>query len=139
MRETIVRLRRVSALAWVWLALLTLGGLFAGCRGSGGAAVGFATRERVGQIGENRYYTPANQILTPAGLQVELPGLRPQALALRPDRRLLVTSGKTAEVVAIDPETGKILQRVALPSEKDLDPAPDPVSPNILEPDKEGQ
>jgi YVTN family beta-propeller protein len=90
-------------------------------------------------LGKNRYYTPANQLLTPAGIQVELPGLRPQVLALSPDRKLLVTSGKTAELVAVNPETGRILQRVALPSEKDLDPAPDTVSANILEPDKEGQ
>jgi hypothetical protein len=47
-----------------------------------------------GKISNNRYYTPANQILTPTGLQVELPGLRPQALALSPDGKILVTSGK---------------------------------------------
>ena len=35
------------------------------------------TKDRVGKIGLNRYYTPANQILTPAGIQVELPGIRP--------------------------------------------------------------
>src|ERR1043166_5516107 len=94
----------------------------------------YSTKEPVGQVGTNRWYTPANQILTPAGRQVELPGLRPQALALSPDGRLLVTSGKTAELVAIDPVDGRILQRVALPSEKDIDPAPDAVSGNILEP-----
>lgn len=97
------------------------------------------TSEHVGKTGRNRYVTPANQILTPAGIQVELPGLRPQALALSPDGRILVTSGKTAEIVVVDPVTGKILQRVALPAETDADPAPDAVSPNILEPDKEGQ
>jgi YVTN family beta-propeller protein len=97
------------------------------------------TSEPVGRSGRNRYVTPANQILTPAGLQVELPGLRPQALALSPDGRILVTSGKTAEVVAVDPVTGRVLQRVAFPAETDADPAPDAVSPNILEPDKEGQ
>jgi len=95
--------------------------------------------ERVGPAGRNRHVTPANQILTPAGLQVDLPGLRPQALALSPDGSLLVTSGKTAELVVINPGNGKILQRVALPSEKDIDPAPDAVSANILEPDQEGQ
>ena len=98
-----------------------------------------STEERVGAAGPNRYITPANQILTPAGLQVELPGMRPQTLALSPDGKILVTSGKTAELVVIDPGTGKILQRVALPSEKDVDPQPEPVSGNILEPDKEGQ
>ena len=96
-----------------------------------------ASTEHVGPAGTNRFITPANQILTPAGLQVELPGLRPQALALSPDGRILVTSGKTAEIVVVDPASGKILQRAALPSEKDFDP--DPVSANILAPDQEGQ
>ena len=95
--------------------------------------------ERVGPAGANRFITPANQILTPAGLQVELPGLRPQALALSPDGKILLTSGKTAEIVVIDPASGRILQRITLPSEKDVDAAPDPVSGNILAPDKEGQ
>jgi YVTN family beta-propeller protein len=108
-----------------------------GCRSDPRAFTG--STERVGQTARNRYVTPANQILTPAGLQVELPGLRPQTLALSPDGRILVTSGKTSELVVVDPASGRILQRVALPSEKDLDPAPAAVSPNILEPDKEGQ
>ena len=43
-----------------------------------------STKSPVGQLGTNRWYTPANQILTPAGIQVELPGMRPQALALSP-------------------------------------------------------
>jgi YVTN family beta-propeller protein len=93
----------------------------------------------VGSAGPNRWVTPANQILTPAGRQVELPGMRPQAMALSPDGRLLAVSGKTPELVLIDPRTGAIRQRVALPSEKDKDAAPDPVSGNILEPDKDGQ
>ncbi len=97
------------------------------------------TRELVGISGVNRFVTPANQVLTPAGRQVNLPGLRPQAMALSPNGRLLVVSGKTAELVVLDPVTGAILQRVSLPSEKDADPVPDPVSGNILEPDKDGQ
>src|SRR5438034_9136305 len=32
----------------------------------------------VGEIGTNLYSTPINQLLTPAGRQIELPGLRPQ-------------------------------------------------------------
>src|SRR5215831_11520332 len=71
----------------------------------------FSTKSPVGQIGTNLYYTPANQLLTPAGIQVELPGLRPQALALSPDSRLLVTAGKTPEVIVLNPHNGEILQR----------------------------
>src|SRR6266540_2963939 len=49
----------------------------------------------VGHVGANRYVTPTGQLLTPVGRQVYLPGFRPQALALSPDKKLLVTSGKT--------------------------------------------
>ena len=73
------------------------------------------TRAPVGRQGANAYQTPVSQVLTPAGIQVDLPRLRPQAIALSPDRRLLVTAGLTPEVVVINPATGKILQRVPLP------------------------
>ena len=89
-----------------------------------GATDKFTRRETVGQLGTNRWYTPANQILTPAGLQVELPGMRPQALALSPNGKLLVTSGKTHDLVVIDPITGRIMQNVPLPSDAAKDPAP---------------
>ncbi len=57
---------------------------------------------------------PVNQTLTPAGLQVEFPGVRPQVLALSPDGKLLATGGKH-ELVLLDPNNGKILQNVQLP------------------------
>src|SRR4051794_2792033 len=73
-----------------------------------GPAENFATTsEPVGRTGPNRLETPVNQRLTPAGIQVELPGMRPQALALSPDHRLLVTSGITHELVTLDPATGQ--------------------------------
>ena len=81
--------------------------------------------------------TPVNQRLTPAGILIRLPGMRPQALALSPDGRLLVTSGLTHELVVVNPATGKILQYVPLPSGKTLEPAP--VSTEILEPDEKAQ
>ena len=66
--------------------------------------------------------------------------MRPQALALSPDGRLLVTAGKTHDLVVIDPATGKILQRVPLPSGQAIQTlTPDSVSEEILHPDKEGQ
>ena len=108
-----------------------------GCRTKPSGGGLFSTRAHVGEIATNCFYTPANQILTPAGIQVELPGLRPQAIALSPDGKLLVTAGKTHELVVIDPRTGKILQRVALPSDQDENP--DPVAAEILAPDKDGQ
>ncbi len=68
--------------------------------------------DHVGKLGENRYATPTNQILTPAGLQVDLPRMRPQAIALSPDGRILITSGKTPDLLVLDPKSGKILQKV---------------------------
>ncbi len=97
------------------------------------------TAEAVGRIAPNRTVTPVNQVLTPYGTQVELPGMRPQALALSPNGRLLATSGKTSEVVIIDPRTGEVLQRISLPSEKVNEPPPELASANILFPDKAGQ
>ena len=120
------------------LILALVAGL-CGCRAGSPSAASFASEEHVGKAGRNRYVTPANQILTPAGLQVELPGMRPQVLALSPDGRILITSGKTAELVVIDPNGGRVLQRVGLPSETNGVATPEAVSPNILEPDKDGQ
>ena len=65
--------------------------------------------------------------------------MRPQAIALSPNGRLLVTAGKTHDLVVIDPTTGTILQHVPLPSEKASDVTPESVSEEILHPDKEGQ
>jgi DNA-binding beta-propeller fold protein YncE len=124
-RTALVRALAVALASGIWV--------------SGRAGDAFATRESVGQVGTNRWYTPANQVLTPAGVQVELPELRPQALALSPDGKLLVTSGKTHDLVVLDPATGHIRQTVALPSDKDQASAPSAVSTHILEPDKEGQ
>lgn len=102
-------------------------------------ALAQSTAEPVGRVGENRYYTPANQLLTPVGLQVELPGMRPQALALSPDGTRLITAGKTHELVVISPTSGAILQRVALPSDKATTEPVEASSPRFLAPDKEGQ
>ena len=73
-----------------------------------------ATDEQVGRSGDGRIITPVNQVLTPFGRQVDLPGLRPQAIALSPDGRTLVVSGKTSELVVMDPTDGNIRQRVPL-------------------------
>jgi YVTN family beta-propeller protein len=115
------------------LLFLTL--VLSGCRSDPYGSTG----ETVGRRNANRGYTPVNQILTPVGQQIELPGMRPQALALSPDGRLLVTAGKTHSLVVIDPTSGDILQHVPLPSENDKEPSPAPVSGQILEPDTKGQ
>ncbi|MBN1938845.1 MAG: YncE family protein, partial [Candidatus Aminicenantes bacterium] len=72
--------------------------------------------ETVGASGSGRTVLPVNQVVTPAGTQLVLPGLRPQAMALSPDGSILAVSGKTHEVLIIDPATSGIKQRVALPA-----------------------
>jgi len=95
--------------------------------------------EPVGRDGANRVVLPVNQVLTPAGEQVELKGLRPQVLALSPDGKLLVTSGKTRDLVVVDPDSGKIVQTVALPNDGPLAANPGAVSTHILKPDRDEQ
>ena len=82
---------------------------------------------------------PVGQVLTPAGIQVVLPGMRPQALALSPDGRLLAVSGKTPELVIVDPATGTVRQRVPLPSDTASGALPRQASDQIIEPDPEAQ
>src|SRR5262245_16074494 len=100
---------------------------------------GFGLDQAVARSTDGSLVTPINQIVTPIGRQIDLPGLRPQALALSPNGKILVTSGKTSELIIIDPETGRILEHVLLPPEPDLTQTNRPVSPQILKPDKEGQ
>ena len=95
------------------------------------------TTETVGRFAEDHIVTPVNQVLTPLGVQVQLPRLRPQAIALSPDGKLLVTSGKTAELIVLSPTTHQIVQRVSLPGE--VQQTNEPTSTHILKPDKEGQ
>jgi DNA-binding beta-propeller fold protein YncE len=92
-----------------------------------------STRDLVGRTRDDAIVTPVNQLLTPYGNQVELAGLRPQALALSPDGKRLLVSGKTSELVVIDPESTKIIQRIEMPPEAVTAPAP--ASDNILKPD----
>ncbi|HEV2691522.1 MAG TPA: beta-propeller fold lactonase family protein, partial [Verrucomicrobiae bacterium] len=95
-----------------------------------------ATAETVGRHADG-LATPVNQIVTPAGTLVELPGMRPQALALSPSGKLLVTAGLTHELVVLNPKTGEIVQRVALPSDEVAEPSP--VASEILNPDTKAQ
>jgi YVTN family beta-propeller protein len=73
-----------------------------------------ATTETVGRT-TSGLETPVNQLVTPAGTLVELPGIRPNALAQSPDGRLLVTSGLTNKLFVISAADGKISQTVAFP------------------------
>lgn len=81
---------------------------------------------------------PVNQVLTPAGVQIELPGIRPQVIALSPDGKLLATSGKH-ELILLDPRDGKILQNVPLPSDDSRATDTSAVSEEILHPDTKAE
>jgi YVTN family beta-propeller protein len=97
--------------AFCFLAVLTLNL----ARGADSPKSPFdATTATVGYSGKSAE-TPVNQLLTPAGIRVPLPGRRPNALALSPNGKLLVTSGLTNELLALDPVSGKILQVVPFP------------------------
>jgi DNA-binding beta-propeller fold protein YncE len=97
-----------------------------------------SAKDTVGRQADDSIVVPVNQRLTPFGLQIELPGMRPQALALSPDGKSLAVSGKTSELVIIDPVSGEIRQRVSFPNEKQNEPLPSVVSQNILQPDLKG-
>ena len=84
--------------------------------GNGNMAVS-AKDQKTNPMLAERYVMPTGQILTPAGRQVALPEMRPQALALSPDGKILVTAGRTKDVVVVDVETGEIMQTVRLPSD----------------------
>ena len=94
---------------------------------------------QVGRWRDDVIVTPVNQLLTPYGQQVELAGMRPQALALSPDGKLLLVAGKTNELVVVDPVSGLVKQHVALPEESRHTPTTDEASANILKPDKAAQ
>ena len=85
----------------------------------------------------NGLMTPANQLVAPAGSSVDLPGMRPQALALSPDGKWLVTAGLNHQLIVLDIATGKKSQKVDFPSDKaPVEPA---LNAPILEPDNRAQ
>jgi YVTN family beta-propeller protein len=92
-----------------------------------------------GQAGaaDEAFATPINQLLTPTGRQIELPGIRPQAIALSPDKQLLVTSGQTQDLIVLDSVSGNVRQRVPLPDASRS--AANPVSDALLSPDLKAQ
>ncbi len=117
---------------FIYPALLAT--LFVGLCANGDDFV--ANTAPVGRAGDN-LITPVNQLITPAGIQLQLPGMRPQALALSPDAKLLVTSGLTHELVVVDPVTGQIMQHVAFPSDQAKQAKA--ISAEILSPDNKAQ
>jgi len=105
--------------------------LYLGCVLCASACVA-ADTETVGRHENGRIVLPVNQIITPAGKQIELPGMRAQALALSPDCGLLVVSGLTSELLTLDPATGAIKQHIKLPKLMKGAP-PEASSPEFLD------
>ena len=122
---------RTRLLATVFLPLA-----LAACRSADDAHV-VTSHDAVGRH-DGHTTTPVNQVLRPHGKFIDLDGLRPQVLALTPDGRSLLVAGKTNELLVLDPASGEVRARVPLPSDKQTTPA-DPVSANILKPDKGDQ
>lgn len=92
------------------------------------------TNEPVGRTESSAAMTPVHQRITPYGISVDLPGIRPQAIAISPDGRIGITSGKTNKLVVFAPDTGEILNQVEMPSEsRAVDASPD--AANNLKPD----
>ncbi|HEX5218505.1 MAG TPA: beta-propeller fold lactonase family protein, partial [Verrucomicrobiae bacterium] len=91
---------------------VTLGVVVAGCVSH--TPLTDQTPQTAGLVAPDHQQTPTGQLLTPAGRQIELPGMRPQALALSPDGSVLATAGKNRTLVLVDPATGQVLQTLPL-------------------------
>ena len=94
--------------------------------------------ETVGRHAGGRVILPVNQVITPAGKQIQLPGMRAEALALSPDGQLLMVSGLTSELLVLDPASGATKQHVQLPKVR-KGAAPDAVSAAFLDYDGHSQ
>ncbi|HWB03403.1 MAG TPA: alkaline phosphatase family protein [Verrucomicrobiales bacterium] len=84
-----------------------------------------AAKEIIGRVAANRYILPTNQVITPAGIHAALPGLRPQALALSPNGRLLVTAGNGSKLYCLNPITGAVRQEVTFAPDAPPPPSKD--------------
>lgn len=88
------------------------------------AAAPFAdpsAQAHVGPLPDGRWMTPTQQILSPAGRQVDLPNVRPQQVALSPDGRMLVVGSNANDLLVVDPVTGQVTAHVPLPGDPDPD------------------
>ena len=101
--------------------------------------VGDADQEPARRDDGNRVVTPVNQIVEPVGRQLDLPKLRPQALALSPDGQILATSGKNHDLLIIDPVSWKIVQTVPLPPNEAPQADQGAASPRNLTADEKSQ
>jgi len=143
-KPSTVQINRMSSRPWLsaltiyfFIALFFLNVFFfMNCRQEKALTGG---QEKVGVESERKMIVPVNQLITPYGSQIQLPGIRPQGMAVSPDGRLVAVSGKTSELAIIDPVDLSLLQRVVFPSESQSQPISEISSGPRLEPDTEGQ
>ena len=88
-----------------------------------------ATGEKVGKIAEGKWLLPTGQIIAPAGRQIDLAGIRPQALTLSPNGKFLAIAGSSKDVLIFDPATGQEISRTTMPGDVK---APEPVKPGAF-------
>ena len=93
-------------LTLTWFLCFCSAGLFVPGGASKSGQFLEAEESHIGRVAPNRYLTPTGQVLTPAGFQVELPAMRPQALALSPDGTLLAVAGSNRSLELLNPATG---------------------------------
>lgn len=80
----------------------------------GQTVVNPADTGEVGRRSQGQQQTPVNQILTPHGRQLDLPGMRPQAMALAHNGKWLAVSGKTNQLLIVDPESGTVQHTISM-------------------------
>ena len=81
---------------------------------------------KVGRVAEGRWLLPTGQIIAPAGRQIDLAGIRPQALTLSPNGRFLAVAGSSKDVLIFDTATGQELSRTTMPGDAKVAVPPKP-------------
>jgi len=102
---------RKIEVAWLVVGCVVIGPMTVAARG----AELDRDRAAVGAQADGRIVVPTNQVLDPAGFQIEFPG-RPTDLALSPDGALLAVMS-SHELVLIRVEDRAIMQTLPLPRE----------------------
>ena len=87
--------------------------------------------EKVGKLAEGRWLLPTGQIIAPAGRQIDLAGIRPQALTLSPNGKFLAVAGSSKDVLIFDSATGQEISRTTMPGDAKAaePPKPDAIAP----------
>lgn len=80
---------------------------------------------------------PIEQRITPAGRQIVLEDRRPQGVAWHPGGRYFVASGRSADLLVVDPVKAEIAKRIPMPAGSET--TPEPPADHILAKDAKAQ